>query len=112
MRREIRLARQEGKTVSPIRWPGIVDLNKLPRWLGPLNDLDLPEHLNKLFGVLALPSRQRRVAMMAPDPPADFVPRPVEFDALKKQVLDAKGDAVAARCRRLWQDNPRQSLGA
>ena len=33
--------------------------------------------------------------MMAPEPPADFVQRPREFDALKKQLLDAKGDAVA-----------------
>jgi NB-ARC domain len=32
--------------------------------------------------------------MMAPEPPADFVPRPVEFEALKRQLLDAKGDAV------------------
>ncbi len=32
---------------------------------------------------------------MAPEPPADFVERPKEFDALKKQLLDAKGDAVA-----------------
>jgi hypothetical protein len=40
-------------------------------------------------------SRQKRVAMMAPEPPADFVQRPSEFNALKKQLLDAKGDAVA-----------------
>ena len=33
--------------------------------------------------------------MMAPEPPADFVQRPSEFNALKKQLLDAKGDAVA-----------------
>jgi hypothetical protein len=39
--------------------------------------------------------RQKRVAMMAPEPPADFVQRPSEFNALKKQLLDAKGDAVA-----------------
>jgi WD40 repeat protein len=95
MRREIRLARQEGKTVSPIRGPGLVDLNKLPRWLGQLYDLNLPEHLNKLFGVLALPSRQNRVPMMAPEAPADFVERPVQFGALKQELLDAKGDAVA-----------------
>jgi hypothetical protein len=49
IRREIRLARQEGKTVSPIRGPGLGDLKELPRWLGQLYDLDLPEHLNKLF---------------------------------------------------------------
>jgi hypothetical protein len=95
MRQEIRLARQEGKTVSPIRGPGLGDLNKLPRWLGQLYDLDLPEHRNRLFGVLALPSRQKRVPMMAPEPLADFVKRPVEFDALKQKLLDPKGDALA-----------------
>jgi hypothetical protein len=95
MRREIRLARQEGKTVSPVRGPGLVDLNKLPRWLGQLYDLDLPEHGNKLLGVLALPSRQKRTPMMAPEPPVDFVRRPVEFDALKRTLLDLRGDAVA-----------------
>ncbi len=34
--------------------------------------------------------------MMAPEPPPDFVPRPKEFDAVKRQLLDAKGDSVAA----------------
>jgi predicted ATPase len=95
MRREIRLARQEGKTVSPIRGPGLVDLKQLPRWLGQLYDLDLPEHLNKLFGVLALPSYQKRMPMMAPEPPADFVKRPVEFDELKQKLVGPQGDAVA-----------------
>src|SRR6516164_3344602 len=33
--------------------------------------------------------------MIAPEPPPDFVQRPVEFDALKRDLLDAKGDAVA-----------------
>src|SRR6516164_9475148 len=33
--------------------------------------------------------------MIAPEPPPDFVQRPVEFDALKKKLLDAKGDAIA-----------------
>src|SRR5438477_11725166 len=32
---------------------------------------------------------------MAPEPPPDFVQRPAEFEALKKQLLDAEGDAVA-----------------
>jgi hypothetical protein len=94
-RREIRLARQEGKTVSPIRGPGLIDLNMLPRWLGQIYDLDLPEHYTTLIRVLQDRSRQKRVAMMAPDPPADFVQRPAEFNALKKQLLDSKGDSVA-----------------
>ena len=33
--------------------------------------------------------------MMAPEPPADFVQRLVEFGVLKKKLLDAKGDSVA-----------------
>ena len=33
--------------------------------------------------------------MMAPEPPADFVARPKEFDALKARLLDPEGDSVA-----------------
>jgi hypothetical protein len=44
VRREIRLARQEGKTVSPVKGPGLDDLGSLPRWLGQIYDLDLGEH--------------------------------------------------------------------
>jgi hypothetical protein len=36
VRREIRLARQEGKTVCPVKGPGLGDLNQLPRWIGQL----------------------------------------------------------------------------
>ena len=95
VRREIRLARQEGKTVCPIKGPGLGDLGKLPRWLGQVYDLDLPEHVTTLIRVLQDQSRQKRVPMMAPEPPPDFVQRAVEFDALKRKLLDAKGDAVA-----------------
>src|SRR5262245_21196548 len=92
---EIRLARQEGKTVSPVRGPGLKDLNDLPRWLGHIYDLAIPEQDTNFIRVLEGPNRPRRVAMMAPSPPADFVDRPVEFDALKESLLDPKGDAVA-----------------
>jgi WD40 repeat protein len=95
VRREIRLARQEGKTVCPVKGPGL-DLGGLPRWLGQVYDLDLTEHQTTLIRVLQDVSRQKRVPMMAPEPPEDFVPRPKEFNALKQQLLDAKGDAVAA----------------
>jgi NB-ARC domain len=94
VRQEIRLARQEGKTVCPVKGSGL-DLSTLPRWLGEIYNLDLVERRTTLIRMLQDQSRQKRVAMMAPDLPADFVPRPVEFDALKKQLLDAKGDAVA-----------------
>jgi WD40 repeat protein len=99
VRREIRLARQEGKTFLPIKGPGLKewlgDLNALPRWLGQLTDLDIPEHWLTLQRILEAPSSAKRVPMMAPEPPADFVPRPVESDGLKRRLLDAKGDAVA-----------------
>src|SRR5208337_1525691 len=96
VRREIRLARQEGKTVCPVKGPRLRDLNKLPRWLGHIYDLDLAEHKTTLIRVLQNESRQKRVPMMAPEPPADFVQRPDEFNALKRQLLNAKGDSVAA----------------
>jgi WD40 repeat protein len=95
VRREIRFARQEGKTVSPIKGPGLGELGKLPRWLGQVYDLDLPEHFTTLIRVLQDQSRQKRVPMMAPEPPADFIRRPMEFGPLKKKLLNAEGDAVA-----------------
>src|SRR5271170_2895602 len=52
VRREIRLARQEGKTVSPVKGPGLGELANLPRWLGQVFDLDLPEHFTTLIRVL------------------------------------------------------------
>ena len=36
VRRGFRFARQEGKTVCPVKGPGLTDLSKLPRWLGLL----------------------------------------------------------------------------
>ena len=96
VRQEIRLARQEGKTVCPVRGPGLENLGALPRWIGQVYDLALAEHQTTLIRVLQAESRQKRVPMMAPEPPEDFVSRPREFEALKTQLLDARGDAVAA----------------
>ena len=95
VRREIRLARQEGKTVLPVRGPGFQDLGQLPRWLGHVYDLDIIEQRNLFLNVLAAPSRTARVPMMAPEPPVDFIQRAEEFNALKSSLLDARGDALA-----------------
>ena len=83
VKQEIRLARQEGKSVSPVRGPGVVDLNKLPRWLGHVYDLDLPEQKTALIAKLQREAEPRRAPMMAPELPSDFIARPAEFDALK-----------------------------
>ena len=99
VRREIRLARQEGKTVSPIKGPGLSDLDNLPRWIGQVYDIDHPERgpeqLRMLMRMLEGPSAQKRVPMMVPEPPPDFVQRPAEFEALKRKLLNARGDSVA-----------------
>ena len=95
IRQEIRLARQNGKTVSPVRGPGIDDLGKLPRWFGHIYDIGIPEQFTRLIRVLQGPNTQKRVPSLAPEPPADFVARPTEFEALKQRLLDSKGDAVA-----------------
>ncbi len=64
VRREIRLARQEGKTVCPVRGPDLSDLGALPRWLGQVYDLALTEHQMTLIRVLEADSRQKRVPMI------------------------------------------------
>ena len=43
VRREMRLARQEGKTVSVVRGPGLVDFSAVPRWFGHIYDPDIDE---------------------------------------------------------------------
>jgi hypothetical protein len=83
VKQEIRLARQEGKSVSPVRGPGVVDLNKLPRWLGHVYDLDLPEQKTALIAKLQREAEPRRAPMMAPELPPEFIARPAEFNALK-----------------------------
>lgn len=96
IRREIRLARQEGKQVHPVRGPGL-DLATVPRWMGHVIDLDIPEQWKRLFLDLKGPSQQSRVPMMAPEPPEDFVARPTEFAALQASLLDERGDAKGGR---------------
>ena len=114
VKQEIRLARQEGKSVSPVRGPGVVDLNKLPRWLGHVYDLDLPEQKTALIAKLQREAEPRRAPMMAPELPPDFIARPAEFDALKassarpRRRFRRRHHRGAARRRRLRQDDARQ----
>ena len=88
VRDEIRLARQMGKQVTPLRGPGLNNLSKVPRWLGHVIDPNIPSNREYLLKVLKGPSTQSRVPMMAPEPPSDFVARDREFDALKHALID------------------------
>jgi hypothetical protein len=66
VRREIRLARQEGKTVSPIKVPGLGEFGNLPRWLGQVYDLDCRAPYDTDACPAASEDR-KRVAMMKPE---------------------------------------------
>jgi hypothetical protein len=103
VRREIRLARQEGKTVSPVKGPGLGELSNLPRWLGQVYDPELREYRTTLLrnlpnSQLAESASAGTRSMRAPEPPPDVVERCAEFNALKRKPLDAKGDAMCVRC--------------
>jgi WD40 repeat protein len=90
---EIRLARQEGKQVHPVRGPGFESVGAPPRWLGHVIDPTASEQWEALLTALRGQSQRKRTPMMAPEPPADFVARPREIEELKRALLDEKGDA-------------------
>jgi len=97
IKKELRLARQEGRQVSPV-WAGKqFEMRGLPRWFERVHiyNVEYPEQWERLIQTLSGPSRQNRVPFMAPDPPKSFVERPEELAALKAHLLDDKGDAVA-----------------
>ena len=96
IRDELRLARRLGKTVVPVRGPGLGDLAKLPRWLGQVLDLAKPEHKVTFLRQLAGPSQHNPVPLWPPAPPIDFVPRLQHMTAIVADLLDAEShDAIA-----------------
>ena len=114
VRQEIRLARQEGKSVCPVKGPGVVDLNKLPRWLGHVYDLDLPEQRTALIGKL---QAGRRAEARADDGagaaggfrrPPEGIRRAQGAPARPRRRFRRRHHRGAARRRRLWQDDARQ----
>ncbi len=97
IRDEIHLAREQGKTVIPVRGPGL-DLSsaKLPRHIGQVMDLAIPEHKATFLRMLKGPSLQKPVPMMVPEPPGDYVPRLAEIERLKAKLLAADTKAVVS----------------
>ncbi len=95
--REWKLARQEGKKVSPVSGPGALDFSQLPRWMARAHrhDIDIPESRDGSMQVLKGPAGEKRVPFMADALPEGFVARPEEFDRLKRSLLDAHGEPVA-----------------
>jgi hypothetical protein len=95
--REWRLARQEGRQVSPIQGPGALDFTQLPIWMQRAHryDISVPEQYERLVAELKTKPEVRRVPFMADELASGFVARPAEFDRLKKQLLGARGDPIA-----------------
>jgi len=98
--KEWRYARQQGTYVVPVcdGPPGKLELHRLPAWMRNVDIIDrtIPERWAWLVGKLRLPFEIRRVRNMAEAPPTDYVPRPIEFDRLKSDLLDpTTKDAVA-----------------
>src|SRR3954452_23745011 len=97
---EWRYARQVGTYVIAVSDipPGELDLARLAGWMrrADIVPLRVPERLRWLLERLKAPAPPLpRVPMMAEPPPPDFVPRPAEFGALKRKLLDATGEPVA-----------------
>ncbi len=98
--REWRVARREGKSVSPVIPPahkGKIDFASLPKWMRAEHfyDLTLSEQYEKLVDVLSGPGQQPKRPMMAPALPDGFVHRSAEFERLKGFLVDAHDEAVA-----------------
>lgn len=96
IRDEIHLARQQGKTLIPVRATGFDDYAKLPRHIGQVLDLDKPEHHATFLSMITGPSLQKPVPMMISAPPADYVARTAEIDALKALLLASETKEAVA----------------
>ena len=101
VRKEWRYARQHGVCVYPVKAADL-DFDSLPRWMRSLHVYDLDHESTKFLNDLRTRCQERRVPFMADDLPADFVPRPGEFDRLLSLVLDrdrAEPIAITAALR-------------
>lgn len=92
-RRELHYARSCGKQISPIKGP---DYDQgVPRWLGQLYDLDIPEQAAVFVEAIKGPSRAKPVLHEAP-PLKGFIERPKEFAEIKAALLDRAIDKDVA----------------
>jgi len=98
VRKEWRLARQEGVCVLPVIASPNLDFQSLPHWMRAVHftDPDIPEEWTRFIRTLEGPCQEKRVPFMVKDLPEDFVPRPTEFNKLVASLLDCeREDAIA-----------------
>jgi hypothetical protein len=86
--KEWRHARRQGVCVYPIRDPkSAPDFRKMPHWMGKSHCFALEKEWPTFLAHLRSPCQTPRVPFMAPDLPPHFIPRPVQFEALKNLLL-------------------------
>jgi WD40 repeat protein len=96
VRKEWRYARQQGVCVYPVMGIPNLDFASLPHWMHKAHFYDLSHEWTKFVNDLNTRCEQVRVPFMVEDLPADFVPRPHEFEALIDKVLDERREEPIA----------------
>jgi WD40 repeat protein len=96
--KEWRYARQEGVCIYPIKGKPDLDFATVPRWMRDKHFYDLANDLQwqKLLNDLNTRCEVPRVPFMVPDLPADFVPRPEEFDQLLANLCNREDEEALA----------------
>ena len=73
-----------------------LDFTSLPHWMSSAHFYDLDYEWQKLVNDLNTRCQQTRVPFMVEDLPADYVPRPQEFEALIEKLLDQQREEPVA----------------
>jgi NB-ARC domain/WD domain, G-beta repeat len=73
-----------------------LDFNSLPHWMRSAHFYDLDYEWQKLVNDLNTRCQQPRVPFMVEELPADYVPRPREFEALIEKLLDQRREEPVA----------------
>jgi len=98
VRKEWRLARQEGVCVLPVIASPDLDIDSLLPWMRATQfaDLSVPEEKKRFIRILDGPCQTQRVPFMVEDLPGDFVPREDEFKQIVSGLLDTQREETVA----------------
>jgi len=98
VRKEWRLARQEGVCVLPVIASPDLDIDSLLPWMRATQfaDLSVPEEKQRFIRILEGPCQIQRVPFMVEDLPGDFVPREHEFKQIVSGLLDTQREETVA----------------
>ena len=72
VKREVRLARQEGVQVSPVMGTADLDIDTLPRWIGHAHNIQFPEQWERLLAVLRGPKMTKLEGRKPPARQPDY----------------------------------------